>query len=289
MVNITKSPPPLNSLNRRNTKKSLENTGLSQQNEIRLLRYQMQSVAKHILPGNRVGICLRYQMEKYGIVDVYKHRQTQRAFYGGLMICGSVWVCPVCAAKISERRRSELRQAFDAHIASGGHCTMLTLTFSHSRTDKLSDLLEKLSAATLKFRTGKRSDKLRAEIGEIGSIRCFEVTYGVNGWHPHIHLLLMHKIEIDPWERSYLEEKYYDLWEAACAKSDLETSAAHGLRLDDAHEADTYIGKWGDIMPRTWGVDREMTKANSKKGKEGSMTPFDFLRVVVEEGDLMYT
>uniref|UniRef100_UPI001BB1A95B hypothetical protein n=1 Tax=Paenibacillus sinopodophylli TaxID=1837342 RepID=UPI001BB1A95B len=26
-----------------------------------------------------------------------------------------------------------------------------------------------------------------------------------------------------------------------------------------------------------------------KKGKEGSMTPFDFLRVVVEEGDLMYT
>lgn len=261
---------------------------VSDENGLRFLRYQMQAAAKHNLREHRVGICLRHQIEKYGSVDVYKHRQTQRAHYGGLMVCGSVWVCPICAAKISERRRSELRQAFDSHLASGGYCTMMTLTFSHAKTDRLEDLLYGLQKAMVMFRTGKRYHELRKEIGLIGSIRAFEITYGQNGWHPHIHILMMHNVEIEPWEREVLESRFYRLWEGACAKAGLETSREHGLRLDDAAEADEYIGKWGDLVKSKWGVDREMTKAHTKKGRVGSMTPFDFLRVLVEDGDLDY-
>jgi hypothetical protein len=127
------------------------NSHESHENGHRFLRYQMQAAAKHILPGNRVGICLRHQREKYGTVDVFKHRQTQKAFYSGLMICGSVWICPVCASKISERRRAELKRASTAYRESGGNLTMLTLTFSHSRSDRLADLNGKLCLHSIVF------------------------------------------------------------------------------------------------------------------------------------------
>ena len=42
-----------------------------------------------------------------------------KAFYQGLMSCGGIWTCPVCAAKISERRRQELKQAIEAAQALG--------------------------------------------------------------------------------------------------------------------------------------------------------------------------
>lgn len=265
-----------------------DNTNVSHENGQRFLRYQMQAAAKYLLPNNRVGICLRHQREKYGTVDVFKHRQTQKAFYGGLMVCGSVWICPVCASKISERRRGELKHASTSYREAGGNLTMLTLTFSHSRTDKLKDLLSALGQAAAKFRTGKRFDKLRKELGIIGSVRALEITYGSNGWHPHIHLLNFHENEIDGWEREEYEERFYDMWLAACKKYGLSCSREHGVKLDDATEADQYIGKWGELIEKRWGIDSEMTKSHIKQGREEGLTPFDFLRRIVEDGDLEY-
>lgn len=249
----------------------------------------MQSVARHMLPNNRVKICLRNLRSQKSNVDVFKHRHTQKAFYGGLMICGSVWICPVCAAKISERRKAELKHAAAAHKESGGYLTMLTLTFSHQREDKLKDLLELLGQAVLKFRTGKAYHNLRTKIGLIGSVRALEITYGSNGWHPHIHILNFHSREIEGYEREDYEDSFYRLWSAACEKVGLSCTRSHGVKLDDASEADQYIGKWGDLVDRTWGVSSEMTKANIKRGRGiESLTPFDFLRIAVEDGDLEY-
>ncbi|MEK5257659.1 protein rep [Paenibacillus sp. FSL F4-0125] len=290
---------PLVSITKLRTIENTKNRGAVERNEDkgllsndfgddRFLRYQMQSASKHLLPNHRVGICLRHQIQRYGDVSLFKHRSTQKAFYGGLMVCGSVWVCPVCAAKISERRRSELKIAFDSHLQQGGYCTMVTLTFSHSRTDKLQDLLIALSKSVQDFSRGGRDRVFRESIGLVGKIRAFEITYGQNGWHPHIHLLLMHNNEIEPWEREEVRDKLYDMWEGACAKNGLSTNYEHGLKIDDAAEASQYIGKWGDIMDKPWGTDSEMTKANIKKGRAGSMTPFDFLRAVIEDGDLQY-
>lgn len=293
LVITTKLRPPCFEKNIRPVEKNEEKRVFSPENEQppmddRFLRYQMQSAAKYILPRNRVGICLRHQIEKYGGVDLFKHRKTQKAFYGGLMVCGSVWVCPVCASKISERRRAELKTAFKAHLDAGGHCTMVTLTFSHSAKDKLDDLLLALGKSMQAFSRGKRHDNFRKEIGLIGKIRAFEITYGQNGWHPHIHLLLMHSREIDPWDWVDMEDRLYEMWSGACAKNGLGTSREHGLKMHDAAEASTYIGKWGDLMDKRWGTDSEMTKANIKKGREGSMTPFDFLRAIIQDGDLEY-
>lgn len=266
------------------------NTGIGRriENEQRFLRYQMQAVSKHILPENRVGICLRNKIQKCGDVDVFKHQHTQNVFYSGLMVCGSVWECPVCASKISERRRKELNIASDGYFKGGGNQSMLTLTCSHSRFDKLGDLLQVLGKAVLKFRSGRRYDNLRKELDIEASIRAFEITYGVNGWHPHIHILIFHKYEIEDWEREGFENEFYELWSDACEKYGLKTSREYGLKLDDAMQANQYIGKWGDIVEKSWGIDSEMTKSNIKRGRKESLTPFDFLRRVVKDGDLGY-
>src|SRR5256885_17042652 len=50
-----------------------------------------------------------------------------------IMVCGSVWVCPLCAAKISEHRRVELEQAIARCIATGGAGYLTTYTIAHTQ------------------------------------------------------------------------------------------------------------------------------------------------------------
>ena len=130
--------------------------------EDRAERYAMQSVAKDLLPNERVKICLRNIVSSY--VEVRKHLITEKAFYSGLMICGSVWTCPVCAAKISERRKNELHQATTAHKSEGGYLAMLTLTVRHSKSDKLGTLLEAFNGATNKMMTSKQYHQIRQDM-----------------------------------------------------------------------------------------------------------------------------
>jgi len=86
--------------------------------EKRLLKWQLQREARALLPNERVVFCMR--RVKGATVDVFYSPDHQSAHYGGLMVCGSVWVCPVCAIKISEKRRVELEKAITRCIARGG-------------------------------------------------------------------------------------------------------------------------------------------------------------------------
>lgn len=237
--------------------------------DVRRERYACQSVAKKALPNERVSMCLRSVHNK-SQVEVWKHIKTEKAFFNGLLVCGSVWNCPVCATKVSERRRSELKQAFDIHKSEGGYIALLTLTFKHKKTDRLKDTLKKFTNATSSFRSGKRYQKIREKMNLIGSIRVFEITYGNNGFHPHTHLALFYKNKVN---LKKIKEEMFDLWEKACAKYGLSTLKNVGLDLEDGEKANDYLSKHG-----TWGLDRELSKTHIKTAKNGSLTPFDFLR-----------
>src|SRR5437773_6935288 len=75
----------------------------------RQVRWQLQREARALLPDERVAFCMRRIQATS--VDVLYSPQNQTAHYGGLMVCGSIWVCPLCAARISEYRRVEVEQA----------------------------------------------------------------------------------------------------------------------------------------------------------------------------------
>lgn len=238
-------------------------------------RYALQSVAKEILPNERVSICLRNRTGNY--VQVHQHLKTQKAFYSGLMICASVWNCPVCAAKISEKRKKELTQAINAHKASSGQLAMLTLTVSHKRSDDLEKLLEAFNSATTQLFGGKAFNQLRQDMGIVGRVKALEVTHGANGWHPHAHIVLFYEQEVD---LEQVRKKMYRLWSNACVKYKLKTSEKYGLDLQGADQVQAYLTKHG-----SWGIEQELTKSHVKRGREGSMTPFDLLRDVLTNDD----
>jgi hypothetical protein len=111
------------------------------------------------------------------------------AFITGVQRCGSVWCCPVCTAVIRARRSMEIAAAATAHVANGGTLGMLTLTVRHDATMPLQDSIKALQGAweALQQRRAWRGDRDNM----VGLIASKEVTYGANGWHPHLHVLVL--------------------------------------------------------------------------------------------------
>ena len=245
------------------------------QREVRAERYAMQSVAKDLLPNERVNICLRNMVGNE--VEVHKHLKTDKAFYSGLMVCGSVWLCPVCAAKISERRKNELFKATTVHKQAKGYLAMLTLTIRHKRNDKLATLLEAFNGATNYMMTRKQYHEIRKDMGIIGRVKALEVTHGKNGWHPHAHIVIFYENGTD---LKKMEKRMYKLWHAACKKFGLSTTESYGIDLQGAEHVQAYLSKHG-----SWSIEQEMTKSHIKKGRESNLTPFDLLRDVLHDDD----
>ncbi len=256
----------------------------------RLERFALQSVARSILPGSQTAKCLRVPFRPGGKVDVLHSPSTNSASFAGLVTCHSVWSCPVCASKISERRRVEIQTAIAAWELQGGAVALLTLTHGHGPWDPLTDLLRGEQNALHSFFSCRDGKRLMASLGRIGHIRAWEVTHGrrrvvSNGWHPHFHILLF--LASVPGDLSKAEDSAFQVWHNACRLAGLPLpSRAHGVKFDDGSKAAEYVAKMGleDARVNSWGLDAEMTKGHIKRAKDGE-TPFDFLRACLAGED----
>lgn len=249
----------------------------------RVQRFALQAVARGILPGSRTSKCLR--LRAFGSdVQVWKSTQYGTTCFAGLQTCGSVWTCPVCAAKIAERRRSELVGAMWRHRAAGGFVSLLTLTTPHQRGDDLAQLLAQQGRALQGFLRDRETREVFAEMGVVGQVRALEVTHGRkanrnNGWHPHFHFLQFHGVRGTAEGRREWAERLHGRWVAYCVRAGLGSpSVEHGLKLDDGSRAAQYVAKG------MWGLEDEMTKGHTKKARAGGETPFDLLRAVLVDG-----
>jgi len=248
--------------------------------ESRVQRFALQSVARSILPESRTAKCLRIRAHDCD-VQVWKSKEHGTASYGGLQTCGSVWTCPVCAAKIAERRRVELLDAMELHKAQGGAVYLLTLTTPHQRGDVLSELLDQQGKALQSFLRDRKVKEVFKEMGHIGRVRALEVTHGRksarnNGWHPHFHILQFCYQKGNETDRKDWAARLYVRWAFYCEKAGLGIpSYAHGIKLDDGTKASDYVTKWG--------LEDEMTKGHTKKAKAGGETPFDLLRAYMAD------
>ena len=105
--------------------------------------------------------------------------------------------------------------------------------------------------------------------GYVGSVRALEVTYGANGWHPHLHVLVFTQVGMSDRQRLRLQTDLRKKWATVVARCGLGTVNCHGLKLDDGLQAASYVGKWG--------VVEELTKAHTKMGRNGGRTPWALL------------
>lgn len=254
--------------------------------QARANRWALKSVVNKLLPESRTAACMRLRAPVQGgsvsEIQIMKGIH-KKAFYQGLLTCARVWHCPVCAAKISERRRAELTDAFDAAMELGMRAHFVTLTVPHGIGDDINELLAKLSEALKRLSHGKYAIKrcveqqLPSETLH-GYIRALEVTHTENGFHPHYHIVLFTSQGVTS---EFLREAYLSAWVRACRLAGLpEPSAERGVTVKDGTYADSYVTKWG--------LEDEMTKAHMKQTRRKGATPWGLLRAVLDEDDPDY-
>lgn len=269
------------------TKTSSTEESQDSQQLSRAARWALKSVASRLLPDTRTSKCMVYRAPSLmgGLSDVtlHKGKTTGKAFYHGLMTCGSVWTCPVCAAKISEQRRKELRAAIDTATEQGMFVYFVTLTVPHGVGDDLKELVDKQASALKRMSSGMYSvknllRKLYPDVEVHGYVRAFEVTHGLNGWHPHFHILVFTNSKA---RQRFILDAYRTAWARACRLAGLPApSYEHGCTVQNGAEAAKYASKWG--------LEDEMTKSHTKKTKRKGATPWGLLRAVLDGDDVDY-
>ncbi|NMO93126.1 hypothetical protein [Actinomycetospora sp. TBRC 11914] len=107
--------------------------------ERRANRWSRRAQLRRISRLKRIKYCGHTMNPEAGVtLGVIENRDgTRSAAYGGLKTCGSVWCCPVCAAKIATRRADDLATVVRAVDGLGGSAFLLTLTMRHERGDRL--------------------------------------------------------------------------------------------------------------------------------------------------------
>ena len=245
-------------------------------------RYWLVSQAKAEKPQEKPGDVYRTADCRYvnhGEVAVNISPVHKAAHYSGLVTCGSVWACPVCASRIQERRRPEVQKAIDWAKERGYQVVMVTFTFPHKSWQTLEELLTRQADAFKRLRKGRPWDTMKADRGFKGLIRSLEVTHGANGWHPHTHELWFLKGSSEG-----LQSLLAGLWVKACVRAGLvavndekltEAFMAHGVDVKADEDCGDYLAKQDDS--RRWGFAEELSKATSKAGRAKGVHPHHFL------------
>lgn len=247
-------------------------------------RWSLLAASRDILLNDnryqyRTCFCCRQVLIPKAGVDIFERLKKFR--YSGLTTCGSVWMCPVCAVRVSEERRSELTLAIERNVMLGGSCQLWTFTAPHYMGQSLRFLLDAVSKARGKMLNRKSYKAQISFLGLRGTVRALEVTFSYdNGWHVHFHVLAFMFKAASEYDLEAIEDAFSIMWSKACLDVGLSApSREHGVSVENGDRAAKYVGKWG--------VEDELTRWHVKKGKRKGLTPFDFLRAHVS-GDFQY-
>jgi hypothetical protein len=199
-------------------------------------------------------------------VGVAYSSAAKRARYLRLMVCGSVWACPVCAARITAFRAVEVRSALAVLTERGGSAGFATFTVSHTHEDALETVLAGFLAAFRSMTSFRGYKALRAAYDVVGFVRVLEVTYGRNGWHVHVHVLFCFDRLHSAASLAAFEDQLYPLWSVAARCQGLTMSRRYGLQVKLAYgTVEDYLSKFGH-GPR-WDIALEMTRGHVKRGR----------------------
>lgn len=154
--------------------------------ERRRRRWSRRAVLWRVSDLKRVAFCGRVPRSTGSAVTL---RRTEGVGgWAGLQHCGSVWSCPVCAGRILVHRALEIGAVLGAAVAAGHPLGFVTLTMRHREAQALGALW----AAAGKGWTRAITGRAWVEETEVeGWVRVWEVTHGRNGWHVHVHLVLV--------------------------------------------------------------------------------------------------
>jgi len=244
---------------------------------------ELQNIVRKILPDSRVAACLRHRLGNASVTVGTTDRGTTRL--GGLMVCDSSHICPVCHSRKMAKERQIVSRIVHDHYQAGGILLGAALTIPHQLYEPLSETMDRMESTWKCFRCPSIWKRLADKLGIVGCVRRLEVTLGANGWHPHLHISFLCKseqakeIKGQSW-RTALDDAFHIVsthWRQAGEKAGIpinENAQAAVAIIDhiDAQRAVNYH-----------------TKNMGYCKKHNSLTPLDLLRVVAQgDGAVTY-
>jgi hypothetical protein len=266
----------------------------------RIARFFLQSAARELMPKSDIQNCLRAVIPGQNAIEIHKADESGHAWYKGLRVCRLCWVCPICASRISERRRQELagRLYRTATVFVAGppdrdglaswypltyrryHLTLITYTLKHSDRDMLPESLARLQRAYRMTWSGRWAAGFMEWFQVIGTVRGLELTHGGKGWHPHIHQLLVSAIPGS--DRRTVDTLIHlrPRWLTMLVRAGGVAHDDYGLDIQSADEAGDYPDK-SDRQIRAaaqrWDLLAEVSKNPVKRAYAEHRTLWDLL------------
>lgn len=232
-------------------------------------RFDLRRGLWHVSSLPRVRGCGRaMRASEVGVV----WSEERGAGFSGLVTCGSVWVCPVCAAKVLGRRSVEVGAGLLAWQQSGGTMALVTLTMRHHRGHGLGQELDALATAWRTVITSSVWRKWRRRLGSPGLVKVVEITHGANGWHAHLHFVLLLDGSVSGGDVASLRDWLFPKWHRAVLATGMPGALAVGQDariVDGATAAATlaeYVTKSADTSSAS-DIGRELMGAWSKTAR----------------------
>lgn len=214
------------------------------------------------------------------------------AHVSGLKRCGSIFGCSLCAPILREQRAALADGVMGRALEEGCRLVFVTATASHSRTDELAELWDGMQASWSFGFEGRRCARGNT-FGYVGQIRAFDHTHGGNGWHPHVHAVLV----FEPWtpwatvgrflfgytnDAGKRVEGVRDRYIASLGAWGM--SAAADSRGFDVRKVSRTEGNAAKQVSRYlakidggWGAGLELARSDLKSARRGGRTPFQLL------------
>ncbi len=233
--------------------------------ERRRSRFRLLKAIQGFLGMNGHRFRVMECMHRVGAEFHVKRNGNGHAYYSGVHVCGSVWLCPVCSNKIASFRRAEFQQASE----KGYSAMLITFTMQHGKGEALNNLLSVLNESVRSLKGGRWWQSFRREWNVKAYATSLEITYSqMNGWHPHKHMVIYCDIPQGDLDAEKVKAEILKRYSQLMKKNKRFVSGTYGIDVSVADDAvGNYVSKWG--------IWNEMSQAPMKLGRGESMTPFE--------------
>ena len=280
----------------------------------RLMYKRWYAIRAHVPYSHRIRACHTMLHPSKQALEVQTNAR-KRVRIVGHVHCDNVWLCPLCSNKraISHARKLNLllQHAIDNNLS----VYFVTFTLSHSPYDKLTDTYDGLKNAMRKMKQ-QRGYKSMLDEHELEktSVTFTEITFGLNGFHPHFHALFFasdgyagnfddtgmnavtRAYEVKHWESDRLrherkiQKEFFTHWHKALTQCGFTASEERGVHvrlgdsavkavvsyLNDEGVSVTKETDTGMLAPNRSAIS-EVTSYATKTPKVGGVNPFDLL------------
>lgn len=254
--------------------------------DMRKKRLALSWGARKVCLRKRVKECLRALIPNQGGgrsgAGVYLRAGV--GHFGGVIRCGSPWVCPTCGPKIAFQRGQEIERAAIGHWGVGGALAWQLLSVPHDVGMDLHNLRLLVTTAFRKLQQHRDYRAAKARTGLIGTVRKLEVTHGPNGWHPHLHVTYYWRGDVSEAEERHFESVVQGVWIRTVTAAGFRAPIRDLLKLQRLRAG---TAAWTQYLAKM--VGDELAHDAEKVAKKGHRSPLKILadatRYLKETGD----